>query len=601
MIGLLATTASGPGITRDDRGFLETGELRVCRKTNGIWNPQGPASSDRYTVFIDGEFNYRHDCWKALGGRPAEIPVSDQEIVLAFLTRGLSLDRILPYLEGSFVLLVVDHVAQTLHVANDRFGSRPHYTIWRNGEFTISPAISSCLSLSGLRAELDVQSVAEWFLFQCVLNDRTLFSQVELLPAATVLTLDLKSRQLSYTTYENWAGFADEQSVLTFAEAVEATESLIVRACRQPSADAHRVGLYLSGGLDSRLLLAAADPDTPVATFSYGPADSPDLVFARRCASLKRTAHHEMVMHDGQWILDILADHTTLTEGGHSVIHGQNFWRAGEVGAHMDVNLHGHFGDLLMGGSYLFEGGAETLLPDLRHTFLRRWGAGYPEEEVFCRKMPGVAPDLSDRIRADFRRSLSAFEGCRPAVAHDLFALQYHGRKQLQYYIQHNRPHFESRTPFLDLDLVKLLFSLPPAFRADRRLQIAVLDSLSPELARIPWAGTNLPAVNKGLAKVRARISNSVNGLSARWFGVKPVSPAGPLLSDIYPVWLQQSGADVQARLQAGVLQRLFSGDAFSDEMQCLEKGGATTGSFAARIGLLLTLAQLSRQFGIPD
>jgi asparagine synthase (glutamine-hydrolysing) len=565
----------------------------VRRVSNGIWNRGLQATSDRFSVFIDGELRHRARLWKSLGrGLAKECPGTDQELLLALLTTH-PLSHIASRAEGSFFIAAIDRQAQAILFANDRFGLRPHYYCSKGTTLVLAPSIKACLTGGRASARLDVQSLAEFFSFQCVMEERTLLADISVFPAGSAAVFDLRTGTFSVTAYHSWAELISDGFGGTFEAAVEEATFLFRQACAEASRSGLRLGVYLSGGLDSRSILAAVPAGRTIDTFSFGPPDSPDLVYAARCASAMGTSHHEFVMTDGAWISDIAVEHTELAECGHSLVHAHNFWRAWDAGACIDVNLHGHFGDLLFGGSYVYHGTTDGLLPSLLGVFLSKWGYGNGSIESALAALCPKRPHLAEAIRTSFAASLASFEGLPPTVAHDLFALQFHGRKQIQYYMVHNTPYFESRTPYLDLDLLRCVLNLPASFRANRRLQIAALEKMRPRLTRIPWAGTDLPVINSGWPKVRSRAERFVNTLAQSMIGRRLLPPRAPLFNDCYPQWF---GRDLREWVCDSVNSaenngRQFLAHAFAcggvDGREMKVDGGRYS---AARIGAMLSL-----------
>jgi len=571
--------------------------VRLSRIANGIWNRDPPARDARYTVFVDGEIGGRDALWRRLGPSDVACPTSDAALLLALLQSGASLEDCLRQCDGGFFLAVHDRQQGRIRFANDRFGLRPHYYSARPEGVVLAPTLGACLDAPWVSRTLDPLSVAEYFCCQCVLEERTLLRDVQLFPAGSIAELDLGSGGFAVRPYWHWSELQATTSTPTFAAAVDEVAHLFRAACTESGREGERRGVYLSGGLDSRLIVAALGGGDGLHTICFGPPDSPDIVYARRAARAAGTHHHEFLMHDGQWLRGLAARHARLTEGGHGLSHAHNLWRVEEAAACMNVNLSGHFGDLLLGGSYVYDGPAAGVRESLYRIFTGKWGGGFGDPAQFAAAFALPAPSLVERMRAAFDASFAPFADLPPAMAHDLFALQFHGRKQIQYYLVHNRPWIESRTPFLDVALLRCLYGLPPAFRADRRLQCAVLERYSPALAAVPWAGTRLPAANRGLAKVRTRVEERLADVSQRLTGTGGVAPRGRLLNHCYPDWLRNDLAGwVSETLGAGRghVERLFRPGALQGIVERLR--AAADPAAAVTVTLALSLEHLTSQ-----
>ncbi len=571
--------------------------VRLARLSSGIWNA-GPAARDgRYTVFVDGEFAARDALWRRLGPPGTACPATDQALLLGLLAQGASLEQCLREAEGGHFVMVHDRLRQRVLLANDRHGLRPHYYSSQPPRFVLAPTLQACLEAPWVSRALDPLSVAEYFCFQCVMEERTLLRDLQLFPAGSVAELDPATGAFTLRPYWSWRELAGATPPRSFDAAVEEVAARFRSACVASNRAEERRGVYLSGGLDSRLIVAALGGGPSLPTLCYGPPDSPDIVYARRAARVAGTTHHEFLMRDAHWLRELAPRHARLTEGGHGLSHAHNLWRVEAAARYMNVNLSGHFGDLLLGGSYVYAGTTDGLAASLWSVFIGKWGGGFRDVAQFADALALPAGDLAERMRSAFAASLAPYAELPPSVAHDLFALQFHGRKQIQYYLVHNRPWIESRTPFLDSALLRTLYSLPPEWRADRRLQTAVLERYSPALAAVPWAGTRLPAVNRGYAKLRTRVEESVAGVMARLTGSGTIAPKGRLLNHCYADWLGRDLAQWLAdTLGAGRsrIERLFRSGFLG---RTLERARTTPSpEIAVTLSLLLSLEHVTRE-----
>ncbi len=569
------------------------GSLRLSRITNNIWNRNQPARSNRFAVFVDGEITGLRAAGLRLGVAASGPSEGDHDLLLALLDSGVALDELVRRCEGGFFIAVHDRIRDVVSFASDRFGLRPHYYSTHPKGFILAPTLRDCLDAPWVSRVLNQASLAEYFCLQCVLEERTLVRDVMLFPAGAIAELDLRSRVFVARPYAGWDEFQSDGSVRSVDAAIEEVANLFGAACAAAGRLDERCGVYLSGGLDSRLILAALKNPGAMHTFCFGPPDSPDIVYARRVARAARTQHHEFLMRDGEWLRKIADRHARLTEGGHGLSHAHNLWRVEEAARHIDVNFSGHFGDLLLGGSYVYDGDPADVTESLFQLFHGKWGGGFRDPAHFATSTLLAADDLHERMRDALERSFAPFAGLPAPTAHDLFALQFHGRKQIQYYLVHNRPWIESRVPFLDLALLRHVYGLPPVLRADRRLQCAVLERFSPALAAIPWTATRQPAANRGFAKLRARVESHLASLGPAFAGIGGGAPRGTLFNHAYAEWLGRDVADWAAERvlrREGTARKLFR-EAFLRQLIGSTAGaGEVARSSATTLGLVLTL-----------
>lgn len=180
-------------------------------------------------------------------------------------------------LDGSFTAAIWDAPRRRLILAGDRFGMRPLYYARRPGRLLFAPEIKSLLADPELSRAPSLRGVAQFFTFGHLLGQDTLLESVTLLPAAGWLTYDLEDDRLTVDRY--WHIGLGLNAPPTTSEALDGFDSAFRRAVDRRVADTDGLGLSLSGGLDSRTILAAIDTArSPVTTVSLGLEGSIDVL-----------------------------------------------------------------------------------------------------------------------------------------------------------------------------------------------------------------------------------------------------------------------------------------------------------------------------------
>src|SRR5919108_686103 len=219
-------------------------------------------------------------------------------------------------MNGMFAFALWDQRRRELFLARDRFGIKPLYYALHDGRFVFASEIKSLLH-AGIPRRVSPEALVEYFTFQNMLSDLTLFDGVRLLPAGHTLTVSddgALSRRYWDLTFDPDDSVSEDE----WAEQIRGTFEEVVT--RQLVADVP-VGSYLSGGMDSASIAAIASRNVPrLMTFTGGfdlsSVTGFELVFDERAdaevvASEFRTQHYEMVMHAGDmaWALPELVWH----------------------------------------------------------------------------------------------------------------------------------------------------------------------------------------------------------------------------------------------------------------------------------------------------
>ena len=183
-------------------------------------------------------------------------------------------DALVRRLRGMFAFAVWDEREHKLTLVRDRLGVKPLVYAVRDGQIAFASTVAALRS-AGLAGEVDPQAVLEYLEFGYVTDGRAIFQGASKLPAATIL--EWREGRISQRSY--WSlPTADESSRVTFQEAVEETERLLVEAVRLRLCADVPIGVLLSGGVDSGLVCwAMAKLNANVRAFTVAaPGDPAD-------------------------------------------------------------------------------------------------------------------------------------------------------------------------------------------------------------------------------------------------------------------------------------------------------------------------------------
>jgi asparagine synthase (glutamine-hydrolysing) len=458
-----------------------------------------------------GIFNKGQEpCWNAerttvllLSGEiynlPPHVPSPEQALLERYREVG---ERFVQDPNGSFILALWDAEKEQLLIANDRFGTYPLFYSFSNGRLVFAPELKGVLVDGGISRDLDLAGVAQYMRFQQFLGDRTPFAAVKYLRGASILKFRPASRSLAVSQYWTYADIPDNQHI-PFKQAVEQTGYLLRQVVARQSSEPYRAGIFLSGGLDSRLILGLTER-RPVVTMTFGREDSRDVHYAALIAEEARSDHIWFDLPDGKWVEENADFHWTLTEGMHSWIHMHSITMLPEARQCFDVNLSGMAGGTLLKSPKVVdpERYAEVddlalvsrlfMVMNLKHTWP---GLDEAEERLlytpeFMKKVQGLAFD-------SFLEELKPYLQYRSDIRGEYFFVDQHNMRFINNMAVFGRSHIEFRHPYLDSDLVDFVYSLPVAHRLDNRFIRALISREVPVMAKIPYdADEFLPTEN---------------------------------------------------------------------------------------------------------
>ncbi len=171
---------------------------------------------------------------------------------------------------GMFAFALWDSRCDELFLARDRYGIKPLYMAQIGTQILFGSEVKALLAHGALRARLSPRHLLEYFTFQNIFSDGTLFEGVRLLPPGHHLTISTVDGQLSERRYWDF-DFAEPGGRVDPREYEEELDRLFRQAIHRQLVSDAPVGAHLSGGLDSGSITAIAANALPwLPTFTVG-------------------------------------------------------------------------------------------------------------------------------------------------------------------------------------------------------------------------------------------------------------------------------------------------------------------------------------------
>jgi len=227
----------------------------------------------------------------------------DTEVILrAYLEWG---EACVERLHGMFAFAIWNR--ESLFLARDRLGIKPLYYNEDQGRFRFASTPQALLAAGGVDTGLDAVALHHLFTLHAVVPaPRTLFNGIRKLAPGTTLTVNSRG-ELQHRRY--WALQAQRPAKpRTEAEWTEAIHESLRQAVKKRIEIADvKVGVLLSGGLDSSLLVALlAEQGVPdLMTFSVGFEDQPEergneFEYSDPVAARYGTRHHKYLIPNAE-------------------------------------------------------------------------------------------------------------------------------------------------------------------------------------------------------------------------------------------------------------------------------------------------------------
>jgi asparagine synthase (glutamine-hydrolysing) len=321
--------------------------------------------SGRYVVTFNGEF-YN---WRELRAEEDRYGVSwrghsDTEVFLALCDR-LGVAAAVERSAGMFALAVWDRHERTLTLARDRVGEKPLYYGWCNGVLLFGSELKALKQHPAWRGTIDRGALTLFFRHSYVPGPYSIFENVRKLPAGTSASFRPGGDHWP-TPVPYWSARAvaeqGRDTVLRGSpdDVADAVEQVLLRVIREEMVADVPLGAFLSGGIDSSLVVALmqAQATRPVKTFTVGfrEAEFNEADHASAIAAHLGTNHteHYLSAHDALAVVPALA--TMFDEPFADSSQLPTFLVAQMARQHVTVSLSGDGGDEAFGGynRYLF-------------------------------------------------------------------------------------------------------------------------------------------------------------------------------------------------------------------------------------------------------
>lgn len=475
------------------------------------WSEDRPETIERFAALTDGWSideaagallaSERADCFASTG----EAAVALGAKLLANRARATAMDAATVLTRRDFPALVRELASPlqlawrqgaSINVATDAFGIGQIFTIERDGMAAFSTSATLLAELFDV--PLDHGALTAFALFGAFPEDESAFEGVRKLPAgATAELVDGRCRMHTAPTQASAGGSVDD----SFVAAVRAMHDAF------PDAD-----LELSGGLDSRLILAALPRDQRRGhrAVTIGVPGSGDVEVARRIAAAEGL-RHELIDISGMAALDadaldtLLADAVTAYDHAANPIDKAALAYAGRF-VDSPARFGGQNGEILRG--FFYPAQPLDAVPDealaLRLVRWRLEANDRVDPALFA-----VEPYAANKLAAEDRmvRRLLSFTGNWGERLDQFYLFE-----RMQRWVGAGaRNRFVDRTslyPFFDPDFVAAAMAVPAATKNNSHAAYALLARLDPALAAVPLDNGRAPAAFVG-SPFRARFADA--------------------------------------------------------------------------------------------
>jgi asparagine synthase (glutamine-hydrolysing) len=404
-------------------------------------------------------------------------------------------DETLAALDGPFLLVAIDRESDRVVVGTDKLGTRQcFYTA--EGPFAFGSNLATPLAAVD-HPTVDLEGLSDMLLIGQVWGEKTLIEELSALPAASVLEYDGGAREVrSYWQFEFETG--PQSDPLT--PIVEEYRKAVAETSETMDGS---VGLWLSGGLDSRTLAGElCNNFEAITTYTYNanPSNGGNRRIAKQISD-RLGVRNETVPLTPDRFVDVFDDAVTLTSGMLTWRTFLNLTAVFNIEAPADIILEGCGQGTMMGGG-------------LSQDVIERYDT--PEESLYQEKHQSSRADVQRLLAADVDpmatyRTVVAGSSADDSVGKtlDCYYRNYMARGEFA-----SNPLAESqvgnRIPICHRGFLDAVSKLPLQYRGDT----------------IPFTGGKIPAgTSRGKLELARRLDYGLNGIDYERTKMPPSRP----------------------------------------------------------------------------
>ena len=412
-----------------------------------------------------------------------------QNVYTLYLKNGV--ERI-SELNGSFVVVFEDKREGAVYVINDRIGSIPVY--WHqtsDGSLFVSTETKTIRHCCGSEFSLSMDNLLSTFCFGRVKFTREpVFENFHVIQPGHVLRYENKSAKVSQSPYFLYRPLSGDDTVVHdnwVENGCEVMRHIVNRAIENSG----RIALCISGGLDSRVILACVKPEHyhKVLAVSFGMQDNNESRLAKAVAHTLGMPYLDIVLTPRHFI-DYGATAIEICEGQDMFVQGYLDFVSELLSSSYGIRdvLDGMEVGVSLGGDYLrseFRQLKNSALP--KYLFDKFFIHKAKPADIFCFEAQKHIDCLIDKVLQEIGDIKTPYDKL------DELYLECYTREAMR--LRHRLLRKRLRvTPLTSSnEYLNLVMTLPGSVKQERALELQMLERLNKKLLDIPYHTTMLP------------------------------------------------------------------------------------------------------------
>ena len=347
----------------DNKGFYNNNNVGLSHTRLSILdlsvngNQPMQTKDKRYVISYNGEiYNFR-EIRSELESKGYKFSSNTDTEVILYAWQEWGKESV-NFFNGMFAISILDNSKNEIYLIRDRYGIKPIYYYMNSSVFIFASEQKAITKSKYFNSGLNYQSFVEYFTFQNIFSNNTLYDNVKILNPGCILKFEFNDNpKITISSY--WDFEFNPENKKDNAEYGEELENLIEQSILLQSKADVEVGSYLSGGIDTSLIVYyLSKHQKNIKTFTCGfdmtDVSNLELMFdERKAASIIskkfNTNPHEIIIDSTSMLkcLEKLCYHLEEPRVGQSY---PNYYISSLASKNLKVVMSGVGADEIFGG-----------------------------------------------------------------------------------------------------------------------------------------------------------------------------------------------------------------------------------------------------------
>jgi asparagine synthase (glutamine-hydrolysing) len=396
-------------------------------------------------------------------------------------------------LNGLYVICVWEDKSQKLTIVTDRYGFRKLYYWLAKDRLLFASEYKSIFWHPKFNKKISEVSLSDFLSVSYLLDDRTPFEDIKLVPPASVMTY--QRGVLSLSRYWDYEFYTTGSKILSEDHYIDEYARRLQEAVRKRAKE--NMCLQVTGGLDSRCLagiLNQCAQGLKVKTSTIGHAHCYDVEFGREIAG-SLGYEHTFIPVGPSYITEYSNECVWRLEGTVSCFTSWIF----ALNAFLEENgirfvMNGFLGDCLSGGhlprKLLKETNAEHAV---KYLYKYYYNTPFKDDELARFLKPNIYENIKGESFNSIKRCFDTANTDNILSKVDYVDLHQRQRRFIAAHIDVSVEFSRVLDPFADNDFVDFILRVPVEMRVGQRIYKKMIVNHLPEVAKIPHTVTGMP------------------------------------------------------------------------------------------------------------